>query len=219
MSAWRDAARSACGARKPKGWLPSAPPPPTSPHCPQLFTRRAAAAVFSNQRLQRWCFDVELIYVAQALGVPISGAAGGWERVRSSMRARTVRMRMHARTHASTHPGAIRPPSPALPEVQVNWTEMAGSKIRVTSILHMAFELATLKVGRALGGGGGGYCWGSNRVGSAGGGTRVFAPPLGPTLTGRPGRTPARPQLCYQWLGLWRVYQETDARAALKKRG
>ncbi|GBF93095.1 dolichyl-phosphate beta-glucosyltransferase [Raphidocelis subcapitata] len=86
----------------------------------KLFTRRAAAAVFSNQRLQRWCFDVELVYVAQRLGVPIS-------------------------------------------EVQVNWTEMAGSKIRLSSVVHMAFELATLK-------------------------------------------------LCYQWLGLWRVYQETDLR-------
>lgn len=31
-------------------------------------------------------------------------------------------------------------------EVQVHWTEMAGSKIRATSVLHMAWELATLKV-------------------------------------------------------------------------
>ena len=31
-------------------------------------------------------------------------------------------------------------------EVSVHWTEMAGSKIRFTSILHMAFELITIKV-------------------------------------------------------------------------
>ena len=31
-------------------------------------------------------------------------------------------------------------------EVSVQWTEMAGSKIRFTSILHMAFELITIKV-------------------------------------------------------------------------
>ena len=31
-------------------------------------------------------------------------------------------------------------------EVSVHWTEMAGSKIRFTSILHMAFELVTIKV-------------------------------------------------------------------------
>lgn len=37
----------------------------------KLFTRRAAAVLYSNQRLQRWCFDVELIFIAQRLGIPI----------------------------------------------------------------------------------------------------------------------------------------------------
>jgi hypothetical protein len=36
-----------------------------------MFTRRAAATVYTNQRLQRWCFDVELIYLSRRLGVPI----------------------------------------------------------------------------------------------------------------------------------------------------
>ncbi len=35
-------------------------------------------------------------------------------------------------------------------EVFVQWTEMPGSKIRPTSILHMAFELCTIKVGLDL---------------------------------------------------------------------
>eukprot|EP00877_Chromochloris_zofingiensis_P010328 jgi/Chrzof1/5549/Cz16g07060.t1 len=86
----------------------------------KLFTRRAAAVLYSNQRLQRWCFDVELIYLASRLGIPIK-------------------------------------------EMHVNWTEMPGSKIKFTSIIHMAFELVTLK-------------------------------------------------LAYQWLRVWRVYEETDAR-------
>ena len=38
----------------------------------QLFTRRAAAMVFPNQRLQRWCFDVELVYLAEQLGIPLA---------------------------------------------------------------------------------------------------------------------------------------------------
>lgn len=59
--------------------------------------------LYSNQRLQRWCFDVELIYLASRLGIPIK-------------------------------------------EMHVNWTEMPGSKIKFTSIIHMAFELVTLKV-------------------------------------------------------------------------
>lgn len=35
----------------------------------QMFTRSAAQQLYSNQRLQRWCFDVELIYLAQQLKV------------------------------------------------------------------------------------------------------------------------------------------------------
>jgi hypothetical protein len=48
--------------------------------------------------------------------------------------------------------------------------EMPGSKIRFTSILHMAFELLSLK-------------------------------------------------LAYQWLALWRVAEETDARGLINARG
>mmetsp|Transcript_22815 Transcript_22815/g.58481 ORF Transcript_22815/g.58481 Transcript_22815/m.58481 type:complete len:339 (-) Transcript_22815:91-1107(-) len=69
----------------------------------KLFTRRAAQVLVPNQRLQRWCFDVELTLLAQALSVPIE-------------------------------------------EVGVNWTEIPGSKIRVTSIMHMALELAGLQL-------------------------------------------------------------------------
>lgn len=68
----------------------------------KLFTRRAAAVLYANQRTQRWCFDVELLYLASALGIPVK-------------------------------------------EVAVDWTEMEGSKIRPTSILHMAWELLTIK--------------------------------------------------------------------------
>jgi dolichyl-phosphate beta-glucosyltransferase len=69
----------------------------------KLATRRAAASLFANQRLQRWCFDVELALLASRLGVPLR-------------------------------------------EVGVCWTEMPGSKIRPTSVLHMAFELLVLRL-------------------------------------------------------------------------
>jgi dolichyl-phosphate beta-glucosyltransferase len=35
-------------------------------------------------------------------------------------------------------------------EVSVNWTEIPGSKVRMTSILHMVFELLLIKVGYGL---------------------------------------------------------------------
>ena len=36
-------------------------------------------------------------------------------------------------------------------EVSVNWTEIPGSKVRMTSIMHMVFELLLIKVGYELG--------------------------------------------------------------------
>ncbi|PSC74459.1 Dolichyl-phosphate beta-glucosyltransferase [Micractinium conductrix] len=70
----------------------------------KLFSRGAAQQLYSNQRLQRWCFDVELVYLAQQLKCPMA-------------------------------------------EVQVNWTEIPGSKIRVASMAHMALELAMIRLG------------------------------------------------------------------------
>lgn len=36
-------------------------------------------------------------------------------------------------------------------EVQVIWTEIPGSKVRLTSIAHIAFELAMIKIGYGVG--------------------------------------------------------------------
>ncbi|MEW5299785.1 MAG: hypothetical protein WDW38_010878 [Sanguina aurantia] len=44
----------------------------------KLFTRRAAASLFSNQRIQRWVFDVELVFLADQLGVPITEVFVAW---------------------------------------------------------------------------------------------------------------------------------------------
>ena len=74
----------------------------------KLFSRRAARAIFPNQRLRRWCFDVEVLALARALDV-------------------------------------------ATVETPVAWVEIAGSKIRPTSILHMAFELGLIKLGYSTG--------------------------------------------------------------------
>ena len=47
----------------------------------QLFTRKAARVLYANQRLQRWCFDVELIYLAQRLRIPIVEASVNWTEI------------------------------------------------------------------------------------------------------------------------------------------
>lgn len=47
----------------------------------QLFTRRTAKLLFTNLRLQRWCFDVELIYLARRFKVPIAEESVTWSEV------------------------------------------------------------------------------------------------------------------------------------------
>ncbi|XP_062214141.1 uncharacterized protein LOC133915130 [Phragmites australis] len=74
----------------------------------KMFTRAAARKLFTNIRLKRWCFDVELVNLCKNLSIPMV-------------------------------------------EVSVNWTEIPGSKVRMTSIMHMVFELLLIKVGYGLG--------------------------------------------------------------------
>ncbi|KAF3794072.1 Dolichyl-phosphate beta-glucosyltransferase [Nymphaea thermarum] len=64
----------------------------------KMFTRAAAQKLFTNMRLRRWCFDVELVYLCKQLDIPVI-------------------------------------------EISVNWMEIPGSKVRMTSIMHMLFEL------------------------------------------------------------------------------
>eukprot|EP01024_Parvocaulis_polyphysoides_P057160 TRINITY_DN6070_c0_g1_i1.p1 TRINITY_DN6070_c0_g1~~TRINITY_DN6070_c0_g1_i1.p1 ORF type:complete len:356 (+),score=17.33 TRINITY_DN6070_c0_g1_i1:125-1069(+) len=73
----------------------------------KLYSRDAVRLIFPNCRLQRWCQDVEIIYIAQKLGLKMK-------------------------------------------EVKVKWTEMPGSKIRFSSILHMALEIVGVKVAYSL---------------------------------------------------------------------
>lgn len=68
----------------------------------KLMTRPAARLLFGNQRLQRWCFDVELVYLAEQLHLPMS-------------------------------------------EASVNWTEIPGSKVKLSGVVLMALELVTVR--------------------------------------------------------------------------
>jgi hypothetical protein len=103
--------------------------------------------LYSNQRLQRWCFDVELVFLAQQLKV--GGWLAGW--VAGGGKCCSA--------HGSTSDlhicciAACPPPSLQVPmaEVQVTWTEIPGSKIRLASMAHMALELAMIKAGYSMG--------------------------------------------------------------------
>lgn len=72
----------------------------------QLFTRRAAQMLYGNQRLQRWCFDVELLYLASQLHIPVAEVAVAWTEIPGSpvfcwyhsLSALTARLTMNAAT-------------------------------------------------------------------------------------------------------------------------
>jgi len=50
----------------------------------KLFSRRAAQHIFLNQHLRRWSFDVELLFLARALRIPIVEVPVNWTEVPGS---------------------------------------------------------------------------------------------------------------------------------------
>jgi len=97
----------------------------------KLFTRSAARVLFGNQRLQRWCFDVELVHLATS-------------RLESENES-------GEKSSGGGSVGSLKTSAVPLAEVAVNWQEIPGSKVRVSSILHMAFEMGAIMVGYGTG--------------------------------------------------------------------
>jgi len=50
----------------------------------KLFTRKTAQILFPNQNVERWAFDVELLYLAQRLNVPLVEVDVNWTEVPGS---------------------------------------------------------------------------------------------------------------------------------------
>lgn len=47
----------------------------------KLMTRSAARKLFTNLHINRWAFDVELLYMAQALNMTITEVAVRWKEI------------------------------------------------------------------------------------------------------------------------------------------
>ncbi|KAK7085801.1 dolichyl-phosphate beta-glucosyltransferase [Halocaridina rubra] len=47
----------------------------------KLLTRRASRILFNSLHVERWAFDVEMLYLAQTLGIPISEVAVEWNEI------------------------------------------------------------------------------------------------------------------------------------------
>uniref|UniRef100_A0A3P9ID97 Dolichyl-phosphate beta-glucosyltransferase n=1 Tax=Oryzias latipes TaxID=8090 RepID=A0A3P9ID97_ORYLA len=50
----------------------------------KLFTREAALKTFSSLHIERWAFDVELLYIAQCFKIPIAEVAVTWNEIEGS---------------------------------------------------------------------------------------------------------------------------------------
>lgn len=50
----------------------------------KLFTREAALKTFSSLHVERWAFDVELLYIAQCFRIPIAEVAVNWTEIEGS---------------------------------------------------------------------------------------------------------------------------------------
>lgn len=50
----------------------------------KLFTRGAGRRLFHNVHLERWCFDVEVLYIAQCMGIPVAEVAVNWTEIDGS---------------------------------------------------------------------------------------------------------------------------------------
>ncbi|CAB1117789.1 GT2 [Ectocarpus sp. CCAP 1310/34] len=65
----------------------------------KLFTRDTAVLVFSSLHLQRWAFDIELIYICQLMGVPMAEVAVNWREVPGS---KLIRSKLDVITTSAT---------------------------------------------------------------------------------------------------------------------
>ncbi|KAF8402909.1 hypothetical protein HHK36_011001 [Tetracentron sinense] len=50
----------------------------------KMFTRAAARKLFTNIRLKRWCFDVELVYLCKCFGIPVIEISVNWSEIPGS---------------------------------------------------------------------------------------------------------------------------------------
>lgn len=50
----------------------------------KLFSREAATHLFTSLHVERWAFDVEILYIAQALKFPVAEVAVRWTEIEGS---------------------------------------------------------------------------------------------------------------------------------------
>eukprot|EP01083_Nonionella_stella_P143780 447558_1 len=107
----------------------------------KLFSREAAQRIFPSQKIRRWCFDVELLFIASQLEIPVVEVPIGWHEVDGSKLSliRGLHYICNPLTHRfGTHHGPrSRPDSIVLPFANVeNNVTRSKSTIREENCLN-----------------------------------------------------------------------------------
>ncbi|EZA50377.1 hypothetical protein DMN91_003914 [Ooceraea biroi] len=50
----------------------------------KLLTRKSARTIFESLHVERWAFDVEMLYIAQALNIPVTEVSVNWTEIEGS---------------------------------------------------------------------------------------------------------------------------------------
>jgi dolichyl-phosphate beta-glucosyltransferase len=50
----------------------------------KLLTKKTAAKIFNNLHIERWAFDVEMVYLAQTLHIPLAEVPVNWQEIDGS---------------------------------------------------------------------------------------------------------------------------------------
>jgi dolichyl-phosphate beta-glucosyltransferase len=100
----------------------------------KMFSRAAAAALFPVQHIDRWAFDVELLFLAARKGIPMV------------VRRREAEGRLSPCPHTASVPVLLRQ------EVPVTWQEIDGSTMDLMSDApKMARDIAAIRLAYAAG--------------------------------------------------------------------
>ena len=102
----------------------------------QLFTRQAAQLLYSNQRLQRWCFDVELLFLAQHLKVSLIEESVHWTEIPGDPLS-TLMCAEHVCAPTYLVTAGMH---------SLSFDMLTGSKVSLTSVLHMTWEMTAILI-------------------------------------------------------------------------
>eukprot|EP01083_Nonionella_stella_P066229 174203_1 len=101
----------------------------------KLFSREAAQRIFPSQKIRRWCFDVELLFIASQLEIPVVEVPIGWHEVDGRWCFDVELLFIASQLEIP------------VVEVPIGWHEVDGSKLSLIRGLHYICNPLTHRFG------------------------------------------------------------------------